>query len=125
MGDLVFLSDPSHRGVLAAGGHWIEGSLLGSVATSVAIVAIAWLGFSFLQGRLPLRRGSSVVLGAFIVFGASQIATGIMSFGRGTQSVRWEPAAPAQLSIPQLNQQADTGSVGFDPYAGAAYVPPR
>lgn len=123
--DPVLLLDPSGESTLAAATSWIEASVLGSVATAVAVIAVASVGIMLLQGRLPVRRGISVVIGAFLVFGAAQIAGGLQSIGSDVPPPRWQLVTQVPAAAPQLTQQAGSPAAGFDPYAGAAYVPPR
>lgn len=123
--DSVLLSDSSGESALVAATRWVEAGLLGSLATAVAVIAVASVGIMLLQGRLPARRGLSVVAGAFLVFGAAQIAGGLRSIGSevppsGTQLVREVPS-----QTPEATQQTGSPATGFDPYAGAAYIPPR
>jgi type IV secretory pathway VirB2 component (pilin) len=56
---------------------WIQGTLLGNVATAVAVIAVAMVGFMMLSGRINWRMGATVVLGCFILFGATTIVAGI------------------------------------------------
>jgi type IV secretion system protein VirB2 len=56
---------------------WIQGTLLGNVATAVAVIAVAMVGFMMLNGRINWRMGATVVLGCFILFGAATIVAGI------------------------------------------------
>jgi type IV secretion system protein VirB2 len=58
---------------------WVQGTLLGNVATAVAVIAIATVGFMMLSGRINWRFGATVILGAFIIFGAAAIVAGIRS----------------------------------------------
>ncbi|PXA88711.1 type VI secretion protein [Caulobacter sp. D4A] len=56
---------------------WVQGTLLGNVATAVAVIAVAMVGFLMLTGRMNWRFGATVVLGCFILFGAGTIVAGI------------------------------------------------
>jgi type IV secretion system protein VirB2 len=56
--------------------------LLGSVATGIAVLAVAFVGFGLLGGRLNWRTGARVVMGVFILFGAPMIAQELMSLAR-------------------------------------------
>jgi len=47
------------------------------VATAVAVIAVASVGLLMLTGRMNWRFGATVVLGLFILFGASAIVGGI------------------------------------------------
>ena len=62
---------------------WIQGTLLGNVATAVAVMAVAACGFMMLTGRLNWRHGATVILGCFILFGAGAIVGGIRSAAGG------------------------------------------
>jgi len=69
--------DPAGSNVLLAGVNWLQGTLLGNVATAVAVIAVAGVGFMMLTGRLNWRYGATVILGCFILFGATTIVSGI------------------------------------------------
>jgi type IV secretion system protein VirB2 len=72
-------SDPQGSGVLVSAVHWLEGTLLGTIATVVAVIAVASVGFMMLTGRINWRYGVTVIIGCFILFGASSIVAGIHS----------------------------------------------
>jgi type IV secretion system protein VirB2 len=72
-------SDPQGSGVLLSALNWLEGTLLGTIATVVAVIAVAAVGFMMLSGRINWRYGATVILGCFILFGASSIVAGIHS----------------------------------------------
>jgi type IV secretion system protein VirB2 len=69
--------DPAGSGPIVGALQWIEGTLLGTVATVVAIVAVASVGFLMLTGRMNWRYGATVILGCFVLFGAASIVGGI------------------------------------------------
>lgn len=71
--------DPQGSGVIVNAVQWLQGTLLGTVATVVAVIAIASVGFLMLTGRINWRHGAVVVLGCFILFGAASIVAGIQS----------------------------------------------
>lgn len=71
--------DPEGSSVLVNAVRWLEGTLLGTVATVVAVIAIASVGFMMLTGRMNWRHGAVVILGCFILFGAATIVAGIRS----------------------------------------------
>ena len=75
--------DPAGSGVLLAGVNWLQGTLLGNVATAVAVIAVAAVGFMMLTGRMNWRYGATVILGCFILFGAAAIVGGIRSVATG------------------------------------------
>jgi type IV secretory pathway VirB2 component (pilin) len=72
-------TDPAGSGPILAALQWIEGTLLGNVATTAAVIAVAVVGLMMLTGRIDWRRGLVVVIGAFIVFGAAAIVEGMRS----------------------------------------------
>lgn len=72
-------ADPAGSGPIVAALGWLEGTLLGNVATAVAVMAVAAVGFMMLTGRLNWRFGATVIIGCFILFGAGAIVSGIQS----------------------------------------------
>ncbi|HEU0135260.1 MAG TPA: TrbC/VirB2 family protein [Allosphingosinicella sp.] len=72
-------SDPAGSGVIVSAVRWLQGTLLGTVATVVAVIAVASVGFLMLTGRINWRYGATVILGCFILFGAATIVAGIQS----------------------------------------------
>jgi type IV secretion system protein VirB2 len=75
----VVQTDPAGSGPILSALRWVEGTLLGNLATTAAVIAIAVVGLLMLTGRMDWRRGLIVVLGAFIVFGATAIVAGMRS----------------------------------------------
>jgi type IV secretion system protein VirB2 len=73
------LADPAGSGVLVSAVRWLQGTLLGTVATVVAVIAVASVGFMMLTGRINWRYGATVIIGCFILFGAASIVAGIQS----------------------------------------------
>jgi type IV secretion system protein VirB2 len=71
--------DPAGSGVLVSAVSWLQGTLLGTVATVAAVIAVATVGFMMLTGRIKWRYGVTVILGCFILFGATSIVAGIHS----------------------------------------------
>src|SRR3954465_12615460 len=63
--------DPEGSGVLVNAMNWLQGTLLGTVATVVAVIAVASIGFMMLTGRMNWRHGAVVIIGCFILFGAA------------------------------------------------------
>jgi type IV secretion system protein VirB2 len=72
-------ANPAGSGVLVSAVNWLQGTLLGTVATVVAVIAVASVGFMMLTGRINWRHGAVVIFGCFILFGASGIVAGIQS----------------------------------------------
>ncbi len=71
--------DPAGSGPIVAALAWLQGTLLGNVATAVAVMAVAAVGFMMLTGRMNWRFGATVIIGCFILFGAAAIVSGIQS----------------------------------------------
>ncbi len=75
--------DPAGSGPLLGAATWLQGTLLGNVATAVAVVAVAAVGFMMLTGRMNWRYGATVVVGLFVLFGAGSIVAGIRTAAVG------------------------------------------
>lgn len=71
--------DPEGSGAIIGALNWLQGTLLGTVATVAAVIAVASVGFMMLTGRIDWRRGAIVILGCFVLFGAASIVAGIRS----------------------------------------------
>ena len=72
-------ADPQGSGAIVGAVQWLQGTLLGTVATTVSIIAVAVVGLLMLTGRLNWRYGVTVVVGCFILFGAASIVGGIQT----------------------------------------------
>lgn len=79
----VTQQDPAGSGPIVNALGWLQGTLLGNVATAVAVMAVAAVGFMMLTGRLNWRFGATVIIGVFILFGAGAIVSGIQSAAVG------------------------------------------
>ncbi|WP_443030416.1 TrbC/VirB2 family protein [Sphingomonas sp. ZT3P38] len=116
------LTDPSGANPLTSAVQWLQATLLGTVATTIAVIAVASVGIMMLTGRVDLRRGATVIIGCFLLFGASSIAAGIRSAAEasfGTAIVERPPpigAAPPGFEDPP-RPALDPAD---DPYAGAS-----
>lgn len=69
--------DPQGSGPIVNALSWIQGTLLGNVATTAAVIAVAVVGLMMLTGRMNWRFGATVIIGCFILFGATAIVSGI------------------------------------------------
>lgn len=76
-------SDPQGSSVIINAVSWLEGTLLGTVATVAAVIAVACVGFMMLTGRINWRHGAIVIVGCFILFGAASIVAGIRAAATG------------------------------------------
>ena len=52
---------------------WFTKVLQGSLARSVAIIAVCFLGFMFLTGRMQWTIAFSIIIGIGIIFGAATL----------------------------------------------------
>lgn len=77
------VGDPAGSSPIIAALDWVQGTLLGNLATTAAVIAVAAVGFLMLTGRIDWRRGLTVVIGCFILFGAVSIVAGIRSLATG------------------------------------------
>lgn len=75
--------DPQGSGVLVGAVTWMQNTLLGTMATTVAVMAVAMVGFMMLTGRMNWRYGATVIIGCFILFGAASIVGGIQAVAVG------------------------------------------
>ena len=75
--------DPAGSNVIVGAMSWVQGTLLGTLATVAAVIAVAAVGFMMLTGRLDWRRGLTVVVGCFIIFGAGAIVAGLRQAAGG------------------------------------------
>ncbi|MCB5426028.1 TrbC/VirB2 family protein [Altererythrobacter sp. CC-YST694] len=71
------VGDPQGSGPIVSALLWLQGTMLGNVATAVAVMAVAAVGFMMLTGRLNWRFGATVIIGCFVLFGAASIVAGI------------------------------------------------
>jgi type IV secretion system protein VirB2 len=70
---------PAGAGPILGAVTWMQETLLGEVASGVAVIAVAVVGLLMLTGRINWRYGATVIVGCFILFGAATIVGGIRS----------------------------------------------
>jgi ABC-type spermidine/putrescine transport system permease subunit II len=108
---------------MTAAGDWVVSLATGSLATTIAIIAVAALGLAMLRGRVPRQRGIAILLGCPVVASAKMIAAGLLGL---------LDSSPARTAIAQTTA-TEAGPIrpdpempnDFDPYAGAAPAPVR
>lgn len=98
-----------------AAAAWLEHLLLGSIATMIIALAVGTTGAAMLAGRIDVRRGATVILGCFLLFGAPVIAAGLYDVLTGGGNLTAEASSPAPKAI-SVHRLTDP----YDPYAGAA-----
>jgi type IV secretory pathway VirB2 component (pilin) len=114
-------SSSSGTSVFSSAVQWLQGTLLGTVATAVAVIAVAGIGLLMLSGRIDIRRATQVIFGCFILFGASTIAAGIVRVASATSGATSpNSVTPPSPDYPIGPAQQAHPATPFDPYAGAA-----
>lgn len=76
----------------------VETLLLGEVATMIAIVAIALVGFLMLSGRMRFMRSLRLIVDCFMLLGSSTIAALLIGIGD-------EARRPARIAVDTKNAQ--------------------
>jgi len=113
---LVFDTSTSQQPVAYAI-DWIADTLLGQTAVTICVLAVAFVGFSMLTGRISVRRGGQVILGCFILLGAPAIAISIMGLlGPSTDS----RLAPADTVVYEAQPREELTPANNSPYTGAS-----
>jgi type IV secretion system protein VirB2 len=95
---------------------WLQHLLQGDPATAIAVLAVAAIGAAMLTGRADMRRGATVILGCFLLFGAPVIAAGLYAALNGAAG----GSVAETASPPPKAPSAPPSNNPFDPYAGAA-----
>lgn len=110
------LFDAGTAPVLEPASQWLAGTLLGEVAVSLCVIAVAFVGFAMLTGRLAARDGLRVGIGCFVLLGAPALAAGLREAAGDAAG-----HAPADISAfsPSV-EQAPLPPTYSDPYAGAS-----
>lgn len=95
---------------------WLSGTMLGSVAVLLCVLAVAFVGLLMLTGRVAFREGFRVVLGCFILLGAPIIASAFLTVAQPVPRVIEVPPAAMEADSPR----GDLPPANYDPYAGAS-----
>lgn len=110
------LFTPRPTGPIESSIAWLTGTMLGSVATSACVIAVAFVGFQMLSGKLPILRGLRVTVGCFLLLGAPVVAASIIgSWQRNTGQ-----AALPSVSVEAEDPRGDLPPSDYSPYAGAS-----
>lgn len=120
MGDPTFAGASDNSFIAAVA--WLGGALTGTLATSIATIAVASIGLLLLSGRISLRRSTQVLIGCFILFGAPLIAQGMMGTMNGMATApQIQPVVGPRLPAYDVGPaQSAPPATPYDPYAGAA-----
>lgn len=99
------------------GVQWLQALLLGPIATSVAVICVAGLGYRLLLGRIPTRRAATVTLGCVILFGAPTIAAALRNLAAVdpvSEAPLWPAPSPPMTVPPQ--EPSRPAPDPFNPY---------
>lgn len=110
------LADPPADSPIADGVGWVQSVAFGSIATTIAVIAVGAIGLLMLSGRLELRRGITAVIGCFALFGAASIAFALTGFSGSKET--GHPVAAADIGLPPQAFKPPVSA--YDPYAGAS-----
>jgi len=108
------LFDRRGDSVLEPASGWLVALLSGPAATSLCVIAVAILGLAMLTGRIAPRRGMQVVMGCFVLLGASTMAGQLRDLASGGVA-----QAPVPLII-ENDVPPPLPPADYDPYAGAS-----
>lgn len=114
---MTSLYEPAGRSVFGAGSDWIVAMAGGTLASILCVIAVAFLGFAMLSGRIDLRRGGGVVLGCFLLLGSGAIARGFLDMGEAVMPGTGEPEMTV---VYEAAPEEPIGPASYDPYAGAS-----
>lgn len=112
------LFDASADPALPAATDWLTGTLLGSVAIGLCIIAVAFVGLMLMTGRLAIRDGMRVALGCFVLLGAPLIAAGLR--GAADEAAASVASAPNEPIVTSAAPPDPLPPSNYDPYAGAS-----
>ena len=104
------LFDAPTTSPIVTAADWITGVLLGELAISLCVLAVAFVGLMMMSGRVPIRTGMRVAIGCFVILGAPQIAAGLLA--------GWGSPPPPALAEPPIARRPPPAN--YDPYAGAS-----
>ena len=107
------LFDPPSSSAFVAATDWLTGTLLGSVAISLCVLAVAFVGLPLMSGRLAVREGLRVAIGCFVLLGASTIAASLRNAADQASS-----SEPGEIVIQPLLDPPPPST--YDPYDGAS-----
>jgi len=119
----VLATESADPNVFLAGTQWVQELLLGPLATSIAVIAVASIGLLMLSGRMNIRRAATVLVGCFILFGVASIAKGLHGVSSAFTGKTPRPQsilAPLPPSIDAQPSQPKQTDGPADPYAGAS-----
>lgn len=113
-------ASPATDSAIGNASSWALSLTSGSIAASLAVLAVAGVGFAMLTGRLRIRNGGTVLIGCFVLFGSAVLAQSLLEFAEGSRNNQ-VPQAQADLFMPPPPAlEPPKRQLSVDPYAGAA-----
>ena len=112
------LFDRPAQPVLGTASEWTQGTMGGTLATALCVIAIAILGFLLLTGRLQVRRSAEVALGCFLLLGAGLLAAQLQQLAGSAAGAN--TAEREQINVPEPAETQAPPPANYDPYAGAS-----
>ncbi|MAK99152.1 MAG: hypothetical protein CL953_06955 [Erythrobacteraceae bacterium] len=110
------LFDAPASSPIEAAVNWIGAVLIGELAVGLCVLAVAFVGFLMMSGRVPIKTGMRVAIGCFVILGAPSIAVGFLRV--------WEPSSPRAASTSPIAANPpparEPPRADYDPYAGAS-----
>jgi type IV secretion system protein VirB2 len=106
------LMDAPSSSPFAQAADWVIGTLFGSVAISLCVLAVAFVGLCLLSGRLAVRDGFRTLLGCFVLLGAPAVAAGL----HGAVSTATNDGRP-EMAVPNYPEAEPLPPANYDPYA--------
>ena len=113
---------PPGAGALVDAVVWLQSLLLGTVATAIAVIAVAAIGLLMLNGRIDVRRAVTVIFGCFLLFGAPTIAAGLRGLAAMRDPVTAVPVSDSSIPAPVAVASPRPSPTSYDPYAGASVL---
>lgn len=97
--------------------QWVEALLLGRVATAIAAISIAFIGYNMMAGRLAAKDALRIIAGCFILFGSPLIARGLIEAAQGSNEAAPPAFADDSPPLPTPRIPPDRSANPFDPYS--------
>lgn len=107
---------PQDSEPLSHAAGWLVTLITGELSLPLCTLAVAFIGFMILRGRLELRRSAAVVLGCFVLLGAPTIAGAFLRFGEAAA----RSAGSGSNADANLGDRSPVPPADYDPYAGAS-----
>lgn len=104
---------------------WLIQTAQGPLAVSLAVIAVAGIGFALLLGHLPLKNIGKRFIGVFLLLGAAGLASSLLSLARSHDNLPAGASTSVLGGPPVAGPGTKPGEPPpEDPYAGAS-VPIR